>query len=180
MYADIENTYRQMPATRDRDLFLREILREMAGTLESVVGLEQASGFISLVGSRLGEVMNSEYRAGSAGALDREHVAAALVDLKRRIKGGFSIESIDEDRIVLVNTACPFGKHVQGRKSLCMMTSNVFGRIAAENLGYARVELSETIADGDGRCRVIVDLASRSAADTDIGLEYFATDDVAG
>jgi hypothetical protein len=29
-----------------------------------------------------------------------------------------------------------------------MMTSNVFGAIAAENLGYGKVELRETIAKG--------------------------------
>ena len=32
---------------------------------------------------------------------------------------------------------------------MCMMTSNVFGHIAAENVGYAKVELQETIARGD-------------------------------
>lgn len=160
---------------RDRDQFLRELLRELSGTLEAVVGLEQAAGFISTVGGRIGEVMNDEYR-GLAGSdrLSSEQVAGALVDLKRRIDGGFSIESMDENQIVLVNTACPFGKYVEGRKSLCMMTSNVFGKIAAENLGYARVELEETIANGDGRCRVIVHLARPDDDEVDIGREYFA------
>lgn len=37
-----------------------------------------------------------------------------------------------------------------------MMTSNVFGMIAASNLGYAKVELQETIAKGASGCRVIV------------------------
>ena len=39
-----------------------------------------------------------------------------------------------------------------------MMTSNVFGVIAAENLGYARVVLEETIATGSPGCRVVVHL----------------------
>lgn len=34
----------------DRDVFLRSLLRELAGTLESVVGLEEAAGYISVVG----------------------------------------------------------------------------------------------------------------------------------
>ncbi len=34
---------------------------------------------------------------------------------------------------------------------MCMMTSNVFGSIAAENLGYAKIELQETVATGDER-----------------------------
>ncbi len=43
-----------------------------------------------------------------------------------------------------------------GRPSLCMMTSNVFGVIAAENLGYAKVALTETIALGAPGCRAVV------------------------
>lgn len=34
-----------------------------------------------------------------------------------------------------------------------MMTSNVFGAIAAENQGYAKVALEKTIAQGDGHCK---------------------------
>lgn len=53
-----------------------------------------------------------------------------------------------------------------------MMTSNVFGLIAAENLGYAKVELAETIARGDGRCRVVVHLEPGSGEHAP-GREYF-------
>lgn len=34
----------------DRDLFLRTLVREMAGVLEDVVGYSEASGYISLMG----------------------------------------------------------------------------------------------------------------------------------
>jgi hypothetical protein len=44
----------------------------------------------------------------------------------------------------------------------------VFGRIAANNLGYARVDLEETIATGHKGCRVIICLDSDSE-----GREYF-------
>ena len=49
---------------------------------------------------------------------------------------------------MLGNRQCPFAEKVIGRPSMCMMTSNVFGHIAADNLGYSKVELRETIADG--------------------------------
>ena len=71
-----------------------------------------------------------------------------LVDLKRRIQGDFRVIEEDADRIVLGNRACPFGDKVLGRPSMRMMTSNVFGHIAADNLGYARVELQETVSRG--------------------------------
>jgi hypothetical protein len=37
-----------------------------------------------------------------------------------------------------------------------MMTSNVFGTIAAENVGYGKVVLEKTIARGDPGCRVVL------------------------
>ena len=36
----------------ERDIFLRILIRELSGTLEGIVGLEEASGFISIVGGR--------------------------------------------------------------------------------------------------------------------------------
>ena len=95
-----------------------------------------------------------------------------LVDLKRRIQGDFFVIEETEDRIVLGNRACPFAEMVVGRPSLCMMTSNVFGHIAAQNLGYAAVDLQRTIARGDPGCRVVVHL--RPGPDVPAGArEYF-------
>jgi hypothetical protein len=54
---------------------------------------------------------------------------------------------------------------------------NVFGSIAAENLGYAKVELRETIAMGHPGCRVIVHLRPTAAAEAAHGREYFGADD---
>lgn len=143
----------------DRDLFLRSLLRELSGTLEDVVGLAAAEGYISVVGRTIGAALDRQYRSAlGAERLSAEQIAAVLVDLKRRIEGGFRIESVEAGRIVLTNTACPFGDKVSGRPSLCMMTLNVFGTIAAENAGYARVAIPEAIANGAAGCRVVVDL----------------------
>lgn len=162
----------------DRDVFLRRLLRELAGTLEDIVGIEEASGYVSVVGAALGEHIDSEYRrALSVDKLSRQQVSEVLVDLKRRINGDFYVVEETEDRIVLANRACPFGEFVRGRPSLCMMTSNVFGYIAAENLGYAGVELERTIAQGHAGCRVVVHLRPSEAALSGVR-EYFRRDDV--
>jgi predicted ArsR family transcriptional regulator len=143
----------------DRDIFLRALLRELAGTLEDVVGIDEASGYVSVVGGAIGEQIDASYRkAINVERLDRDQVAQVLVDLKRRIQGDFYIIEEREDRIILGNRACPFGEFVKGRPSLCMMTSNVFGSIAARNLGYARVEIEQAIATGDSGCRIVVHL----------------------
>ncbi len=157
----------------ERDLFLRALLRELSGTLQDVIGIEEASGYISVVGAAIGDQLDTEYkRALRLQRLDREQVAQVLVDLKKRIQGDFFVIEEDATKIVLGNRACPFGDFVRDRPSLCMMTSNVFGRIAAENLGYARVELEETIAQGDRGCRVVVHLDASDDADPQ-AREYF-------
>jgi predicted ArsR family transcriptional regulator len=161
-----------LPVDLERDIFLRSLIRELAGTLQEVVGLREAAGYISVVGARLGDHINHQYKTALAvDRLTREQVAAVLVDLKRRIQGDFWIMEADDDKLVLGNRACPFGDKVLGRPSMCMMTSNVFGHIAADNLGYARVELQETIAQGHPGCRVVVHL--KSADGPSAGREYF-------
>ncbi|MBO6784564.1 MAG: transcriptional regulator, partial [Alphaproteobacteria bacterium] len=133
----------------ERDVFLRSLVRELSGTLQDVVGLEEASGFISIVGQSIGQQIDNSYRqALNVEQLDRDQVRDVLINLKKRIQGDFFVIEESEDRIVLGNRVCPFGKFVEGRPSLCMMTSNVFGSIVADNLGYASVEIEEAIARG--------------------------------
>lgn len=158
----------------DRDIFLRNLLRELSGTLEEVVGLDEASGFVSIVGQHIGEWMDGEYRkALGAEQLSLQQVSDVLVDLKKRIEGGFYIISMEQDKIVLGNSHCPFGDKVLHRPSLCMMTSNVFGTVSAENLGYAKVCLHNTIANGDKECKVTIYINQNNTAEQDEGREYF-------
>jgi len=158
----------------ERDVFLRTLIRELSGTLQDVVGLEEASGFVSVVGQKVGEQLNDSYKqALQVEGLSRAQVADVLVDLKRRIRGDFYVIEEDDEKIVLGNRACPFAEKVLGRPAMCMMTSNVFGVIAAENLGYAKVVLEKTIARGDPGCRVVVHLKPTSDEQADTGREYF-------
>lgn len=158
----------------DRDIFLRSLLRELAGTLEEVVGHEEAAGYISVVGQRIGDQINASYtRALAVESLSATQVAQVLVDLKRRIEGDFYLIEQDDEKIVLGNRACPFGDKVVNRPALCMMTSNVFGVIAAENLGYAKVDIQESIAQGQAGCRVVVYLKPTEEAQAGWGREYF-------
>lgn len=160
----------------DRDEFMRTLIRELSGTLQDVVGLDEAQGFVSVVGLLIGKHIDKLYRtAAETGSLNREQVAEVLVDLKRRIEGDFYIIEQNDERIVLGNRACPFGEKVIGRPALCMMTSNVFGSVAAENLGYAKVRLDETIAQGAPGCRIVVYLKPTDKSDSSDGRVYFKT-----
>jgi predicted ArsR family transcriptional regulator len=164
----------QLTLPLERDLFLRTLIRELAGALQEVVGLDEASGFVSVVGQRIGDQINNEYKSAlRVDRLTREQVADVLVDLKRRIQGDFYVIEQDDEKIVLGNRACPFAEKVHDRPALCMMTSNVFGVIAAENLGYGKVVLEQAIARGDATCRVVVYLGETEEAQAAEGREYF-------
>jgi predicted ArsR family transcriptional regulator len=172
--AVLEPPVRGLELPLERDMFLRSLIRELAGTLQEVIGLEEASGFISVVGQRIGDQINESYRrALNVSSLSREQVRDVLVDLKRRIQGDFYVIEESEEKIVLGNRACPFAEKVIDRPALCMMTSNVFGVIAAENLGYGKVALEETIAEGAPGCRIVVYLKPTEAAEAANGREYF-------
>jgi len=167
---------REASVPLERDVFLRTLIRHLAGTLEDVVGVSEASGFISVVGQRIGEEINEAYKKALAlPSLSREQVAAVLVDLKRRIQGDFFVIEQDEEKIVFGNRVCPFAEKVIGRPSMCMMTSNVFGHIASENLGYSKVVLERTIAEGHPGCRVVVYLKPSPQAQAAEGREYVRT-----
>lgn len=160
----------------ERDCFSRTIIRELSGLLQDVVGLEEAEGFISVVGQNIGHDINDMYKtAFKVSRLDKKQICQALLNLKAKIKGDFYIIEEDENKIVFGNRICPFAEKVIDRPSLCMMTSNVFGTIAAENNGYAKVELQKTIAQGDAGCQVVVYLTDNEEAQAAEGREYFQT-----
>lgn len=157
----------------DRDRFLRQMVRDLAGTLEDVVGLEAAKGFLALTGQRMAQMALEHSHESLGDSPTTSALGDFLCDFKKRIQGDFYIVEASEDRVILGNRACPFGVHVEGRPSLCMMTSNVFGTIAADNFGYARITLEDTIAQGDKECRIVVELSPNHVENSGSIREYF-------
>ncbi|MCK9606855.1 MAG: methanogen output domain 1-containing protein [Methylomonas sp.] len=164
----------QAPVLLNRDDFLLQMLRHLSGTLQDVIGLQEAEGFIALVGQKIGEEINQEYRqALQLDRLNKAQVAEVLVDLKKRVHGDFYIIEETDSKIVFGNRQCPFEDKVIGREALCMMTSNVFGVIAAENLTYAKVSIDESIARGHSGCKVTLHFDPNSSAE---GIEYYGSE----
>lgn len=159
----------------DRDGFMQKMLRDLAGVLQDSIGVREARGFVSIVGARMGDTLNLMYRkAFGQDQLNSDQVVHSLIDLKQRINGDFYLISKDEDEIVLGNRRCPFSENVQGRPAMCMMTSNVFGRIAAENMGYACVDVEESFAKGHDHCLVRISLnPNKLRGDDENRREYF-------
>lgn len=158
----------------DQTEFFCQMLRELTGTLERVVGDDLAEGYISVVGAALGQWINAQFQDEiNASPNKLQSVANVLIELKQRINGGFYIKSIDAEKIVLGNTSCPFGPAAVGRPSLCAVTTQVFGTVVSTNLDYACVRVEEAIARGDRECLVTVHLTPPEDNLSAQGVEFF-------
>lgn len=142
-----------------RESFLRALVVQLSQAVEHTAGPDVGEEVVAQVGVAVGGQMEAEYRLAHeiVGRLSAEQVADCLVRLKHAIDGDFSVVEVTDERIVLVNTRCPFGDAVRRAPALCRMTSSVFGGIAARNADEgAAVVLEERIAVGDPGCRVVV------------------------
>jgi predicted ArsR family transcriptional regulator len=156
------------------DIFLKQVLRHLTLTLQDVVGMTEAEGFITLVSQKIGEEVNQQYRqALHTKSLSKQQVISSLLDFKQRIGGDFFLISDQDNTITLGNRRCPFGDMIGTLPALCMMTSNLFGVMTAENLGYANVVIEQSIANHHSHCRVVIRL---SPEDVTHGREYFASE----
>jgi anti-sigma regulatory factor (Ser/Thr protein kinase) len=161
-----------------REAFLRALVVQIAQSVDQLDGPDRAEAIVAQVGADVGGQMEAEFRAayGVEGQLTPEQLGLCFVRLKQAIEGGFSVESVAPDRIVLVNDRCPFGEAVQRAPALCRMTSSVFGGIAARNAQHsAVVVLEERIAVGDPGCRVHV-LLDPTPDQTVLGHQYRSPD----
>ena len=153
----------------DQAQFFGDVLGELAGTLEDLIGVEDAAGFIADAGSGIGRQFSRRY--GVSRGTPPRAVAQTCRDLKERVGGAFEIESATDREITMIGHECPFGGRESGRPSLCMMTTNVFGRIAADSAGYANVRVSTTRALGDPVCRISIRFVP---TDDGTGTDFFA------
>lgn len=135
------------------------LVADMAGLIEATAGVEDACAYVSNIAARLGADLENRYKTAlGVQKFDRDQFLAVLIDLNHRAGGAFFVIEEDEDRIVLGNCKCPLGNAVINHPSLCMLTSNIFGMMAANAVGYAAVDLEQAIARGAAECRVVLHL----------------------
>ena len=134
---------------------------------------EPGIGYVESIGLTAGPCFERICREqlGLQGDIDLDQYADIILSIKNQIGGNFSRASSERGVVRVVNTRCPFGDVVKQAPELCRMTSSVFGGIAARNFGYAKVDLRQRIAVGDGRCEVCIHTDADTAQD-EPGDEY--------
>lgn len=149
----------------DRESFMIDVLTHLSDLMRTSVGNEQTADLISSVAFRMAQGVKDELGDLPVSRQSARQTADVLVRLKAQIGGEFEVAHQDENGVEFRGCKCPFGDKVKGRVGLCQMTSGVFGRVAADAMGYARVTVVESIARGHDSCKVVVDL--RRGGDVD-------------
>ncbi|HVL48699.1 MAG TPA: methanogen output domain 1-containing protein [Candidatus Thermoplasmatota archaeon] len=161
----------------DLTTFATRLVGDLAAELTAVMGDKQAREVVSLVGLGMAEDLERAVAQGVVkdpeGRFSPDDVGKILVEVKRRIRGDFSVESASSSRLVLTNRRCPFGDEVKGRPALCKMTSSVFGGVAARHFGAATVEIEKAIARGDEGCRVTILLGAAAPKTRSPWVEHY-------
>ncbi|MFC1704969.1 methanogen output domain 1-containing protein [Nanoarchaeota archaeon] len=86
--------------------------------------------------------------------LNMAQVIEAIEDSQSKIGGKASVIDRTGKRITIECTKCPFGDNVKLCKDLCYVTSNILGKIVSKNLGYAKVNIKNAIAQGSDHCLI--------------------------
>ncbi len=128
---------------------------------------------ITRIGLSAGACFESTYRdeLGLKELLTVDQYADLIISLKNKIGGNFSLSTSRIGFVHVVNTQCPFGESVKQVPQLCAMTSSVFGGIAANNFGYAKVVLNKCISANDDICDVCI-YTDKNIASSVTGDEY--------
>jgi len=88
--------------------------------------------------------------------IPKEITQTAIVscNVMNKLGGGFSVESANEKGCVLINNKCPWGEYGKINPALCMITKAIFSRIGIRIYKNVSIYVNETIAGGDGLCRI--------------------------
>jgi DNA-binding response OmpR family regulator len=81
-------------------------------------------------------------------------IAIISCNVMNKLGGGFSVEEANEKGYVLRNNKCPWGEYGKINPALCMITKAIFARIGIRIYKNVSVYVKETIAGGDGLCRI--------------------------
>ena len=75
-------------------------------------------------------------------------------NVMNKLGGHFSVEVSNEKGYILRSNKCPWGEYGKINPVLCMITKAIFARIGIHLYKNVSVYVTETIAGGDGLCRI--------------------------
>lgn len=101
------------------------------------------------------------------GPLDPRTAAEEFVRLHHALGSEAYVVTVDDDRVELAVTRCPFGAADGPAASLCHVSSGLAGQLAAKVNGSSKVVLDESIVAGDPECHLQVLLHADKEGDSE-------------
>ncbi len=125
--------------------FLIVLFSDLMALLETVVGLDHAESIISTVGESQGARLAELYASQMDAPPSVETAVAIVQDIVACCGGELRVVGWTETQLDLAFVKMPFGGGREFTQSLPMrmVAISVFGRIFAEQTGYARIMLPQ-------------------------------------
>ncbi len=131
------------------DLKKTRFLNEMLTGICENINPSQLKDAIDKSAVKIGKEISDTYRRfHNTVKLTKSQLIDSIIDSMNKLGAQFSLVREDETEIVFRNTKCVFGDKVKDCPMLCATTSNVIGKMVAENLGYCKLQFKRTIANG--------------------------------
>jgi len=158
----------------DKEGFMLELIAHLSKLSDFLFGDYLGREYIMVTGLQMGHTIDEKYKKfhGITDHLNLDQYADLVVNLKQSIGGNFYLVEKSSNKVIVAATSCPFGNIVTKVPNLCMITSGVFGGIAALNFGFGKVSLCKRICMGKPHCEVCVYLENNGESAQEEGIIY--------
>lgn len=157
-----------------RESFMLELIAHLSKLTDFLFGNHLGREYIVAIGLQMGEAIDERFKRFHriSGRLSLDQYASLVVNLKQSIGGDFYLVEKASNKVVVASNTCPFGGIITKAPNLCMITSGVFGGIAALNFGFGKVVLRKRIGLGEPRCEVCIYSENRGECAHEDGVIY--------
>jgi len=139
-----------VPVELSKEGFLNKLVIQIAANLDDKKAIKSAA---SKVAEHIVQLYREYY---GVDKLNLSQVIEAIEDAEYKIGGKAEVIERSDKKLTLKCTKCPFGDNVKLCRHLCYVTSSILGRLISKNLGYAKVNIKQAIAQGSDHCLVDV------------------------
>ncbi|MBW2980078.1 HTH domain-containing protein [Candidatus Woesearchaeota archaeon] len=139
-----------VPVDLNKENFLNKLVIQIAANSDDKKAIKSAA---SKMADHIVELYKGYY---GIDKLNFDQVVEAIEDAQEKIGGKAEVIEKADKHLTLKCTKCPFGDNVKLCRHLCYVTSNILGKLASKNLGYAKVNIKKAIAQGADHCLVEV------------------------
>jgi PAS domain S-box-containing protein len=134
---------------------IREVLIDVIPLLmKRQVPESERNDFILLLSCKLEEALYDDYLGGKVN-VDMKTMGEAVASVFNDLGGKFTSE-VKGDEIIVLGTKCPWDNDVRRNPVTCMLTKSVAARFAKRAWGGSKVTVSQSMANKDDCCRVII------------------------